>query len=546
MKFRYSLIHVLLIVTPLFFSETAWAQEQWERIQSPFDRPLEKISGKENGQALWLLSDRNAYRMNAGEKIWNRIFSLGKQSRLNAIVPEKPNRLFILTNEGVFESNDSARTWQKTFSALEDRSTNSLCISSHPRDPEILYLGTQRGLYFSLDGGQSWSKQNALAYEEIRKVLLHPLHDNKIFAATDTDFYVSDDYGKSFRETFHLQRGSLEEPYPDDSGTVTDESESDISLSPSIFTVKISPFDSGELFLGTSEGIFSSWDMGKTWHPVTKNGLGNAGIQDFEISSRDGALFTATSSGIYQLTPGNGRWVEIHSGMTSSAAKSLTLSRGGAETLYAVVGNDVFRWQRELPPYPEIRGPQPFADLSRAGELKNLLAREPSALEVQRAAIRYADVGNGKIKRWHFGSRLRALVPGLSLGKDFSVRNNIDIDRAGTNQPDEFIAGPDNTTKGRDISLDWDLGDLIWGSSQTSIDSREKLMVELRNDVVNEVTRLYYERRRLVMSLYLSRPAAEQEFFDLLLRIDELTSYIDGLTGGYFSKELLKRDINYG
>ena len=175
-----------------------------------------------------------------------------------------------------------------------------------------------------------------------------------------------------------------------------------------------------------------------------------------------------------------------------------------------------------------------------------MLAREPSALEVQRAAIRYADVGNGKIKRWHFGSRLRALVPGLSLGKDFSVRNNIDIDRAGTNQPDEFIAGPDNTTKGRDISLDWDLGDLIWGSSQTSIDSREKLMVELRNDVVNEVTRLYYERRRLVMSLYLSRPAAEQEFFDLLLRIDELTSYIDGLTGGYFSKELLKRDINYG
>ena len=35
-------------------------------------------------------------------------------------------------------------------------------------------------------------------------------------------------------------------------------------------------------------------------------------------------------------------------------------------------------------------------------------------------------------------------------------------------------------------------------------------------------------------------------FFDLLLRIDELTSYIDGLTGGYFSKELLKRNISYG
>ncbi len=484
--------------------------------------------------------------MNAVEKTWNRIFSLGKQGSLNAIIPEKTNRLFILTSEGVFESKDSAQTWQKTFSALEDRSTNSLCLSSHPRDPEILYLGTAHGLYFSLDSGKSWSKQTTLAHDEIRKVLLHPLYDNKTFVATKSDFYVSDDYGRLFRKTFHLQRPGKEKPYPDNPEIVPDEIEADSPVSPSIFTVEISPFDSRELFLGTSEGIFTSHDLGKTWKSVARNGLGKAQITDLKISPHDGALFVATFSGIYQLAPQSGRWTEIYAGMTESSAKSLTLIQdGNTESLYAVAGNDIFRWHRGLPPYPEIRNPDPFNNLYRAEELKTLLAREPSANEVQRAAIRYADVGNGKIKRWHLGSRVRALIPDLSMGKDFSVRNNIDIDRASTNQSDQFITGPDSTTSGKDISLNWELGDLIWGSSQTSIDSREKLMVELRNDVVNEVTRMYYERRRLLMALYLSKPAVEQEYFDLLLRIDELTSYIDGLTGGYFSKELQKRNISY-
>ena len=143
---------------------------------------------------------------------------------------------------------------------------------------------------------------------------------------------------------------------------------------------------------------------------------------------------------------------------------------------------------------------------------------------------------------------MKALVPELSLVKDLSVASNVDIDRGGTNTADFYIFGPDTRSTRRDLSLDWNLRDLIWSSDQTAIDSRAKQMVELRDGIVTEVTRLYFERRRLVIELYAGGGSTElepQAYLDLLVRVDEYTAYLDGMTGGYFSEELRKRKIHY-
>ncbi len=526
----------------------ALAQPQWEKVSIPFDQPLEKIRGGAKGNSLFLTSGQNAYLIQPEGRVWGKIFGLGKHGSLNAVYPGGVNQLFVLTTEGVFETRNNGKNWQKTFSTLENKGTNSLCLSSHPRDPEILYLGTARGLYLSMDGGQSWFKQTGtLPHDEIHTVLLHPLYENQMFVVTAQDFYASDNYGRSFRKTFHLGPSATGN-FPDD--TTSNEATNDEilpSAAPAISAAKISPFHPEEIFMGTPEGVFVSRDIGKSWRPLTRNGLGNILVTDIEISAKDGTVFAATPAGIYRLENSGNRWTEIYQGLVKASAKSLALvPTDKGEVLYAIADNDVFKWPIDLPPYPEIRNTEgEFSHPYRAMDLRTLIAREPTAGEVQRAAIRYADVGNGKIKRWHLASRLKALVPDLSLGKDFSVHNNVDLDRAGTNQADLFILGPNSNSKGNAIDLDWKLGDLVWGSNQTSIDSREKLMVELRNDIVNEITRLYFERRRLLMELYLKEPEDKKGYLDLLLRIDELTSYMDGLTGGYLSRELQKRHINY-
>ena len=63
-------------------------------------------------------------------------------------------------------------------------------------------------------------------------------------------------------------------------------------------------------------------------------------------------------------------------------------------------------------------------------------------------------------------------------------------------------------------------------------------MVELRDDIVDEVTRIYFERRRLQVSLLTQPPSDPQVAIDKELRQRELAAMLDGLTGGYFSAQL--------
>ncbi|MBN1354619.1 MAG: hypothetical protein JW994_08145, partial [Candidatus Omnitrophica bacterium] len=87
-----------------------------------------------------------------------------------------------------------------------------------------------------------------------------------------------------------------------------------------------------------------------------------------------------------------------------------------------------------------------------------------------------------------------------------------------------------------------DLSDLIWNEAQTSIDVRSKLMVQLREDIVDEVIRVYFERRRTQLELAMNPPKDPQAKFEKNLRIEELTARLDGLTGGFFSKTIRKKN----
>ena len=66
-------------------------------------------------------------------------------------------------------------------------------------------------------------------------------------------------------------------------------------------------------------------------------------------------------------------------------------------------------------------------------------------------------------------------------------------------------------------------------------------MVQLRDDILDEVTNYYFERRRLQVELLESPPDDLRQRYKNQLRIHELTANLDALTGGYFTHELEKR-----
>ncbi len=132
----------------------------------------------------------------------------------------------------------------------------------------------------------------------------------------------------------------------------------------------------------------------------------------------------------------------------------------------------------------------------------------------------------------------------MSLGSSVNDDENIDLDRGGTNDADKFIQGPNEKSFDWSVGLNWNLGEIIWNDDQTSIDTRSRLMVQLRDDVLNEITHLYYERRRLQVEMALASVSDLSVQIEKQIRLEELTAGMDALTGGYFSKRL--NEMNAG
>jgi hypothetical protein len=168
-----------------------------------------------------------------------------------------------------------------------------------------------------------------------------------------------------------------------------------------------------------------------------------------------------------------------------------------------------------------------------------MFSHEPSMEEIRVAAIEYAQVHPDKITNWKKAAANKAWLPKLSFA--YGKSNDWQSSTYFYSTASEKYTN-DDVTEGKDdswsISLGWNLGDLIWNTSQTSIEIRSNAMVKLRDDILNEVTRLYFERRRLQHEILLSPSTDTMEKIEKDLRLQELTANIDALTGSYLSKRL--------
>ncbi|KPK97353.1 MAG: hypothetical protein AMJ95_09360 [Omnitrophica WOR_2 bacterium SM23_72] len=166
------------------------------------------------------------------------------------------------------------------------------------------------------------------------------------------------------------------------------------------------------------------------------------------------------------------------------------------------------------------------------------MENEPTIRQVQQAAIEYAEVQPEKIKRWRKQATKKAVLPRVTIGVD---RNTSDLwhwEGGSTTKTEDDILRRGRDSVEWDISLTWDLGELIWSSDQTSIDVRSRLMVELRDDILDEVTKIYFERLRIKKELNSLLIEDRKKRWEKELRLQELTALLDALTGGYFSQHL--------
>lgn len=488
-----------------------------------------------NPNSLFIGTGGNLYASFNQGKDWKQLFSVGSRNKINQLYFDE-NRMLLLTSEGLFESRNEGKRWKKIFQGTKKDERNVLSLSRHPHHQNVLYLGTEGGLFLSHDSGRTWQKET----NELSRQLIHKLEvdrdNNELFIAGEKGLYrVIPQQNRLDRVYTTKARTASEEIHLETE--LTNESDLEIPAEQDqIRTIAITHHPFPSIAIGTREGVFVSEDEGNHWERLPLSGLRNTRILDLAYSPKKDSLFAATEEGVYGYNQNKKRWKELFEGLSPTRINRLTFVSGESDMLYAATDDGIYRIAIEI----ELPQPEPISLFPEKqwNLLAELFKTEPTVGMIQKEAIRYANVSNWKTKRWQWASRIRALVPSFSVGKNFSTSDTVDLDRGSTNEPDVYIVGPKDRNRAWDFDLNWNLSDLIWNSSQTSIDLREKSMVELRDDILSEVTRLYFERRRAQVEFILEPPSDSLDHMNQLLRIDELTANLDALTGGYLTKEL--------
>lgn len=183
-----------------------------------------------------------------------------------------------------------------------------------------------------------------------------------------------------------------------------------------------------------------------------------------------------------------------------------------------------------------------------AAEVLAEFAHEPTVQQVQAWATEYTNLSPRLVAGWMGASRSFAALPQLTL--EYRLKDGWDqdfryVDELGneleTSDQEPFAvlddAGADQDVQ-YTVRARWELSELIMSSERIRIISEAQDIVKLRDKVLSEVTRLYFERRRVQAETLLSPRSDVLGQVKEQLKLLELTANLDALTGGAFSHAL--------
>lgn len=513
------LVQILILI--LFITKLVYAQE-WQSVTS--NLPINKIKYLKvddfNHNIIFISSERELYKTIDGGKNWKNIYKLSDED--NSIInfyfdPIISDSLYIITQKKLFKNNRN--TWHEIFTFSEESNETINCMAINPFNKTHIFLGTTHGIYTKSTAVNSWANLPSLAKNSnITALAFHPNIKDLLFLATENKIY----------KTFLATTDTIKIYLPTSNISEKDIDSKEISNK---FAFFIS--EDNFIFLLHNQRIFKSHDYGASWEHI-KNIYSKTKYIDSATTP-----FIADNNTVYYINQNKTSFQKIIANNLLSDISAISIHDNKQNIIYVATNKGLYAYNLSLsPPNFENHLNENNSIEISANKINRLFSNEPNILQLHKAAINYAHVGNEKTKQWHRNSRLRALMPKVSIDLDQSIGKNIDLDRGSTSTDDVYIIGPDNKDVNLGMSLEWDFSDIIWNSNQTSIDYREKYTIEMRENILNELNSLFFERKKLKIKTTFNSNITQDELTDLILKIEELTARIDALTGGFMSQTI--------
>jgi len=504
----------VLCIAILCGSHLALSQNIWQRQEKGLNgltfkciRAHPKIS-----DLLFAGSLAGVYRSADCGKTWKRVLSL--RDAVNYLLITSKGEIYAASTNGLYLSLDDGLSWQRV---LRGRSKIKN-ISVLTEGKNILYLGTQAGLYIMHRENMSLEKPDS----GLREIPVYDIavRENNVYLVNTEGFFKSMDNAKSFVKVLpSFAKSSAEDEELD-----MQENEEEKSLG-EIRCIALAPDKTSTIYLGTEKGILKSEDTGNTWQDLSSTGLSRTTINDILIL--DGQIYLATDKGVFLYHKEKESWEALYQGMPAAEVFKIAADNFSRK-LWIATDKGIFSMD--------------FCQETKETfyTKKNVLGQEPDIRQVQVWAIDYAEVQAEKIANWRRQAAKRAWLPQLKVGANRDTADLWHWETGSTTKirDDILVKGRDSIEY--DVSLTWDLADLVFNDAQTSIDVRSRLMVELRNDILEEVNRAYFERRRIQLELESAKIEPKKKM-EKELRIAELTAVLDGFTAGKFSQAITKK-----
>lgn len=189
----------------------------------------------------------------------------------------------------------------------------------------------------------------------------------------------------------------------------------------------------------------------------------------------------------------------------------------------------------------------PVGLLAQTRPLEQASAR-PDVRQVQAAALRAAGLRAADQQRWSARARLAHLLPTVrgeaawldQRDLEISYREDIEIDGEArvTDSRNDYI--DDARLRALfALRLEWNLAGLIFTDDELDAARARERRHAARQNLIEQVTELYFQWRHahLAWAQAPAEPEAQREA--LALEVARLTAHLDGLTRGWFSRQLL-------
>ncbi|MFZ2385001.1 MAG: hypothetical protein WBE75_02200 [Candidatus Omnitrophota bacterium] len=415
--------------------------------------------------------------------------------------------LFAASSEGVYCSRDNGKNWRRVCRARG--AVSVLCV------PKRIFAATERGLTVSEDEGRHWVKVRG----ELSSMSVSGLAaaaSGVIYLAAEDGIYKSTDTGDTWERILACGFRSEEKPQDD---TATQEEYPSGEGKPAF----IAAAPGVKLYAYCRGRVYFSADGGDDWQELSSQGLAQYPLRALSAGA-GGAVYATDGNGVFRYSFSSGIWVELPVEAGSRRINNIAVSPRGA--VYLLCDNGVLGVE-DLPP----------SATSGNSSLSLEPREEPGIQEVQKTAVALADAGQEKITRWRKQAAARGWLPKVSLS---TQRNGTDLwhwEGGSTTRLEDDCLRKGKYTQEWSVTVNWELGDLIWSTDQTSIDVRSKLTAELRQDIIEQITKAYFERLRLRHDLENMRLEDRGRRFDKEIRLRELTAYLDAMSGGLYSRK---------